>query len=864
MIILFCRVDDHILLEAAAVQAVVSRCAGNRIECTLVVLLGNTTIFIGSCTVSNITGSRPVTTIQIDTLVLPVFIIRNSCICISIGRGVFYRKRLGIAGSRDNKRSGFAVSKQRFTICLCVFVNRTVSINDLDSAAPRRYIGIFTNLNTLDCSQKSSKLSVRRIISLHDCLITCLGGQFIGLQLKRSRVGSIATIGIRNCQSISADCLIIAPGQLAVFHFKTSLFLTCCVCNSILFFVVAREVVCGKSCGLRCGQSICNTERICKLLRYIRFCFNRLDPRVGDHFNLRNRLTHHGSIVRTIELIPVRLRSFQTNRPCKLIVFQPNIFQVTQAIACAVAGLNNDAIYRAKIDRFAILRDFYQIIAPRRIRRQRHICGHVRRSPLHFAKGLVAVLNGQFLIHCGSAALRGVIIIRRFRQVSQGNAAQIRLLHTNRELDAFDLYAAFALLIIRTCELNRFCGRSRRNCVYAVVVVDLRLVELSIGDIHQHILVAGGRAAAAGRGTAAVVGGADGFGFAGFHGLVAGLDVAGAGAGGDFGVGGGDGGVAGVGLDGVHGAAALDLAAGGVDGDAADLTALVDGEGGLLVHGSVGEGAVHGQVSLDVDGAQLAAVATHDGGAVGILDGDPVGACAAGDGHTVGAASKDYVTLDGNTVKGNAGGAISDHQVSIDCDIFQGGSAGPHDYVAGGDLGDRLCGGHVGFHQVVHHLGKLGAGHVALGVELAVGAVDVPGLDQGGGAAHSPAGDGSAVAELAQGRGIAVGERKRTGQDCERLLPGDRSLRVELVSAAYEGAHLHGLAHVVVVPGALQHIDKARQVGGLLRAEGTVDDGSHLRPGQGALGIDLSVGPVQQAVFYRVGQRVRGPIRREI
>lgn len=91
IIILIRGVDNNTLLEAAAMQTVVGRCAGNRIERALIVFVVAVTCIEPSIPLAAL--------VQVNALALPVFVIRNSGVSVSIGRRVAERK-VGVAGLR--------------------------------------------------------------------------------------------------------------------------------------------------------------------------------------------------------------------------------------------------------------------------------------------------------------------------------------------------------------------------------------------------------------------------------------------------------------------------------------------------------------------------------------------------------------------------------------------------------------------------------------------------------------------------------------------------------------------------------------------------------------------------------------------
>ena len=178
-------------------------------------------------------------------------------------------------------------------------------------------------------------------------------------------------------------------------------------------------------------------------------------------------------------------------------------------------------------------------------------------------------------------------------------------------------------------------------------------------------------------------------------------------------------------------------------------------------------------------------------------------------------------------------------------------------------LGDGSGGADVVAEDVKHHLGELLAGDIALGVELAAAAVDVPGGDHGGHLAGGPAGDLGGVGELGQDRGASGLQLQRAGQDGEGLLPGDvpAGLKGAVVVAVHD-LHEHGTGDGVLgdVPGVGLHIGEAGDAGTLGGAEGADQDGRHFGAGEVIGGTQEAVGAVQKAVFHGGLQGGLGPV----
>ena len=460
-------------------------------------------------------------------------------------------------------------------------------------------------------------------------------------------------------------------------------------------------------------------------------------------------------------------------------------------------------------------------------------CGNAYRAAVRDLSqtGKVARLDANRINHAGNVRTIGIYVVRTCRETGTG------LIH----------------------------GRGRncvnRRCIFA----QLGLIELAIRDIHQHIaVIAAGRAAAARRAAARSRSAADGFSLAGFYSLIARLDTGNAAAGCYLGTLAGDGNIVRVGLYVRYLAVARYLGACRRYGDRADGCVLFDGQGSLIGNSNIAYRAGQGQIGLRGHSADAAAryrdrrraVRAADQHALsgrGILDADRVRTAADDDAagnfdviqrHLVRAVRDDEVAVDGHA--GERRATLADDHVALDC-----------------LAGDALC-ADIGCRHAGDDLGEFRASDVVLQVQHSVRAVDISACDQRRNALGRPRGYRAAVNKVLQRSAAAALERKGARQNGERLLAGDRCIRVQQAIRALERAHLDCLAHIAVIPCARQYVSVVVQRRRLSRAEGTGDDRRHLCAGQQTLRVDHTVRAVQQAVVDRLLERLRGPVVREI
>ena len=298
----------------------------------------------------------------------------------------------------------------------------------------------------------------------------------------------------------------------------------------------------------------------------------------------------------------------------------------------------------------------------------------------------------------------------------------------------------------------------------------------------------------------------------------------------------------------LRGAAVPAGAAAAAGGVAAGRTAAGPAGGIAAVRGAVGV------IGLAVDGEL--------GRAVGVGQLDAALGGTLGELHAVGAAADDQAAGDGDVFETGGGDAVCEDEVALHGDVLQGVVAAEDQVALHGLVLQVLVA--VGGHEGIHDLGKLGAGDVALGVQSAVCARHIALLHQGSHGTLGPGRDLSAVRKLVQGGRLAIGQAKGAGQHGEGLLAGDGVVGAELAVRTLEDAHLHALGHLVVMPDAGDHVGEAGQ--GRLGAagKGAVDHGGHLGAGEQALGQDLAVGPVEQAVLDGVRHGRCRPVRGEV
>ena len=356
----------------------------------------------------------------------------------------------------------------------------------------------------------------------------------------------------------------------------------------------------------------------------------------------------------------------------------------------------------------------------------------------------------------------------------------------------------------------------------------------------------------------------DGLGLASFYGLIARLDAGNAAAGCYLGTLAGDGNIVRVGLYVRYLAVARYLGACRRYGDSADGCVLFDGQGSLIGNSNIAYRAGQGQIGLRGHSADAAAryrdrrraVRAADQHALsgrGILDADRVRTAADDDAagnfdviqrHLVRAVRDDEVAVDGHA--GERCATLADDHVALDC-----------------LAGDALC-ADIGCRHAGDDLGEFRASDVVLQVQHSVRAVDIAACDQRRNALGRPRGYRAAVNKVLQRGAAAALERKGARQNSERLLTGDRCIRVQQAICALERAHLDCLAHIAVIPCARQYVSVVVQRRRLSRAEGTGDDRRHLCAGQQTLRVNHTVRAVQQAIVDRLLERLRGPVVREI
>ena len=173
--------------------------------------------------------------------------------------------------------------------------------------------------------------------------------------------------------------------------------------------------------------------------------------------------------------------------------------------------------------------------------------------------------------------------------------------------------------------------------------------------------------------------------------------------------------------------------------------------------------------------------------------------------------------------------------------------------------------GQIALHQIVHDLGKLRPGNGGRGIEPATAVpTDVPTGHHGRHRTHSPVGHCRPILERIERAGRAVAQAERPGQYGHGLLTGDGRIGIESAPIPRHHAHGHCLLHGLIVPRTGRHIRIAGQIRRFSGGKGPGNHRGHLGPAEQALGIDLSVVSVEQAVFHSVLQCRAGPVRREV
>ena len=517
----------------------------------------------------------------------------------------------------------------------------------------------------------------------------------------------------------------------------------------------------------------------------------------------------------------------------------------------------------------------------------RNCCaGSLAERPFAVGKGCFLVAGrriAQYIVRVGSTLKQSILALvfsggfltaQRYRDalgIAVGDTSQtgkVAVLHANRIDNTGNIRAIGVDMVGASRQIGTGLSLcSRRNGIYGGrSIAHFSFIEVRIRNIHQHIAViaAGRAAAAAGGGAAARSGRANGLGLAGFYGLIACLDAGNAAAGCYLGTLAGDSNIVRVGLYVRYLAVARYLGACRRYGDSADGCVLFDGQGSLIGNSNIAYRAGQGQIGLRGHSADAAAryrdcrraVRAADQHALsgrGILDADRVRTAADDDAagnfdviqrHLVRAVRDDEVAVDGHA--GERRATLADDHIALDC-----------------LAGDALC-ADIGCRHAGDDLGEFRASDVVLQVQHSVRAVDIAACDQRRNALGRPRGYRAAVNKVLQRGAAAALERKGARQNGERLLAGDRCIRVQQAIRALERAHLDCLAHIAVIPCARQYVSVVVQRRRLSRAEGTGDDRRHLCAGQQTLRVDHTIRAVQQAVVDRLLERLRGPVVREI
>ena len=123
-------VNYYILLETAAMTAVFGRRTGYGIKCALIVLFNNSTVFAGLRAVRHTRRSLPVAAAQVNTLALPILIIRNSGVSVNVqvdlsgNIGIFAAVIMDYQLIGTARNIGSALVPSNLTVCIGKEVGR--------------------------------------------------------------------------------------------------------------------------------------------------------------------------------------------------------------------------------------------------------------------------------------------------------------------------------------------------------------------------------------------------------------------------------------------------------------------------------------------------------------------------------------------------------------------------------------------------------------------------------------------------------------------------------------------------------------------------------------------------------------------
>jgi len=858
-------VDNNALLEAAAMQTVVGRCAGNRIERALIV-------FVAAV---GVTGPNiPLAAAQVNTLALPVFVIRNSGVSVSIGRRVVELK-VGVAGCGNDKRFLLAVREQRFTIGLGILVNRAVLLDNRHRVLVGCGVFLVANLDRGDIFQEVRKVSIFRAACLFQSNRAC-----VILRRRRARgndeacryvcifavrVGNRYRVGTRQSGTEFDFAVLMghAIGNLDVLceilgetgEGKRSFL---CVCIELCNFGLCAL------CDVRNMQLFRQIELDYAVLGVVGDCADVLAYEGG--VSAEAKLGYMPDFGYVVQTVGIAVRVGQDNGVNLLALRDFVAFDLHFVLGVMAGGLeflNGCGILGRRTGRLAerplaVGQGRFLVV-------RRGVSQGVVGVACAFKQRLLAVIDGGFIL-AFFVFYRDAYGVAVCYLLEAGKVAR---LYANRIGNAGNIRAVAIDMIRTACQrtvagliLGRRRNRVNGRCIFA----QFRLIELVIRNIHQHVaVIAAGRAAAAAGGrTAARRSCADGSGLAGVYGLVAGLDAGNAACRRYLGVLGRNRNVVRVRLYSGNRACAGNRSARRRNGDRTDRRAALHRESRLFRDNDVIDLAGNHEVGLRRYRADAAAGNRERSRAVRVADEHTLACGAVLEARLGRCAADDDAAGDLNAVERNLVRAVRNDEVAVDRDTRERSAVCADDQVAVYGLVRNAARIGVGRRHVGDDLGKFCAGDVVLRVQAAVCAVHVAVFDQCGKTAGRPRGNRAVIRKTGERSAAAVGQRESAGEYDKGFFTGDRVVRMEQTVRALKGFHLHGTAHVVVVPCVREHIAIILERGGLGRAERAGYDSRHLGAGQQALTVDFAVRAVQQAVIDRFFQRIGRPVVREV
>ena len=869
ILVMVLGVDNNALLEAAAMQTVVARCAGNRIERALVVF------------VVAVEGIGPIiplaVLVQVNTLALPVFVIRNSGVSVNVLREGYGKHLIFVVVCLDG--NAVAAVLRHIRERLGGQIQIAVRIDNRHRVLAGCGVFLVANLNRGDIFQIVCKSCVI-------CLVCRFERNRLSVILRRRLIGGNG----ETCRYVRV--LALRVGNRYLIRTRQS----GTEGDGFRFFVIAhafryanalREIVRETGEGERSALCVCielcnfGLCALCDVRNMQLFRQIELDYAVfGVVGDCADVLAYEGGVSLEAKL-----------------GYMPDFGYVVQTVGVAVRGGQDNGVnllvLLGLLDFVAFDLHFVLGVLAGSLEFGNG-CGTLGRRTGRLAERPLAVGQGRFLVVRRGGAQDVVGVACAFKQrfpagIGGGfilvffvfyrdaygvavcyllEAGKVARLYANRIGNAGNIRAVAIDMIRTACQrtvAGLIQGRRRNRVNGRCIFAQFRLIELVIRNIHQHIaVIAAGRAAAAGGRAAARRSRADGFSLAGFYGLIARLDTGNAVCRHYLGVLGRNRNVVRVGLYVRYLAVARYLGACRRYGDSADGCVLFDGQGSLIGNSNIAYRAGQGQIGLRGHSADAAARYRDRRRAVRAADQHALAGRGILDADRVRTAADDDAAGDLNAVERYLVRAVRDDEVAVDGHAGERRATLADDHVALDCLaGDALC-ADIGCRHAGDDLGEFRASDVVLQVQQAVRAVDIAACDQRRNALGRPRGYRAAVNKVLQRGAAAALERKGARQNGERLLAGDRCIRVQQAIRALERAHLDCLAHIAVIPCARQYVSVVVQRRRLSRAEGTGDDRRHLCAGQQSLRVDHTVRAVQQAIVDRLLERLRGPVVREI